>query len=73
VRVLRIPPAIVFTVIAACDGGKSPPKDAIADGSGGCSVFCIPDPTSDAGTCPQNPPCAQPPDFTCPPGCRPVG
>ncbi len=72
-RVLRIPTALAFTVVAvACDSGKSPPKDAVAD-TGGCSVFCIPDTTSDAGVCPENPPCAEPPDFTCPAGCRPVG
>lgn len=71
---LRIPSVLAFTVIAgACDRGKNPPKDAVADTNMQCQVFCIPDTMSDAGMCPAEPPCAQPPDFTCPPGCRPVG
>jgi len=86
-RKLRIPCAIAFTVVtttasvggvmSACGHGSSPPPPsdgAIADGNDGglCELFCIPDDTTDAGTCPDPPPCADP-EGNCPAGCRPIG
>ncbi len=85
---LRIPAAIAFTVIAgtatvagitslvACGPGESPTDGSVSDGTpfsdGGCAVFCIPGPDSDAGVCPEPPPCGD--DLgNCPAGCRPVG
>jgi len=81
-RVLRIPAAIAFTVVAgtagvttaitACGHGESPPNDgAISDGTtdgSQCELFCIPDGT-DAGVCNT---CADT-MGNCPVGCRPVG
>ena len=88
-RVLRVPAAIAFTVVAgtaataavitalpACEHGRSPTDGQLADTpeilDGGCEVFCIPDPDSDAGVCPEPAFCAD--TFgNCPAGCRPVG
>lgn len=84
---LRIPAAIAFTVVAStaaitgivatgCERGTSPTDGSVSDGTpfpdGGCALFCIPDPNSDAGVCPDPAPCAD--DLgNCPAGCRPVG
>lgn len=83
---LRIPAAIAFTVMAGtatvagvfagCERGSSPTDGSVTDGTlfpdGGCAVFCIPDPTSDAGVCPEPAPCGDE-MGACPAGCRPVG
>lgn len=86
-RVLRVPAAIAFTLVAgttgaaitalpACGHGESPTDGQLADGipvpdDGSCSLFCIPDGT-DAGVCPNPAPCADE-MGNCPAGCTPVG
>lgn len=66
----------ITSSLIACGHGESPTDGSVTDGTpfpdGGCAVFCIPDPESDAGVCPEPAPCADE-MGNCPAGCRPVG
>lgn len=66
----------VASLAAGCGHGESPTDGQLSDGTpfpdGGCALFCIPDPTSDAGVCPDPPPCADD-NGMCPAGCTPIG
>jgi hypothetical protein len=67
----------IAAALPACGHGESPTDGQMSDGTpipedGGCAIFCIPDPESDAGMCPENPPCGDE-NGNCPAGCRPVG
>jgi hypothetical protein len=65
VKRLRVPAALVVSVLGACGDDSSGGKDA---GTGECQVKCFPDGT-DAGVCPSPEFVCVSEERTCPAGC----